>query len=110
MHSKFTVFLGTILVGLLSLIPGAFIGAITYSEDKNKIVTCTLISSLLGAWLMYRYYQKQNRQYNDAVQLRRGFRAEIETKRKEAEQAYVNNSITKRQYEVLMSQIRRMEK
>jgi ABC-type nickel/cobalt efflux system permease component RcnA len=120
LHSKSTVFVGTLLVWCLSLIPGAIIAAIIIvSTTSNKVINnnekqlmgiIAFIISLLGAWLMYRYYQKQNQQYNDNIQSRREYIATLKNKRQEIEQSYINNEITKREYEVLISKINKIEK
>ena len=101
-HSGFTIVTGTVLLGgLFGLIIGAILN--TFMGTFGVIVGVAL-----GMYLMYRYYVSANKKYVAQVERRNEFIAKIDAIVEDTKNKYVSGQITKREYEVLLADAKRL--
>jgi predicted membrane protein len=101
-HSWFTVISGTVLLGglfgfIIGVILNAFIGTFGF-----------ILGVSLGMFLMYRYYTSANKKYVALVQQRNENIKKIDAIVEDIKNQYVANQITKREYEILMSDAKKL--
>jgi hypothetical protein len=94
-HSGFTIVTGTVIIGgILGLLIAAILNAMIGSFG-------IVLGFGLGMYLMYRYYTSANTKYEERYEKMVENREQALIIIKDVEQKYVNNEITKREYEIL---------
>lgn len=96
-HSTFTVWFGTFLFGSFL---GAIIGLVLYGMTKLDVMV--FVGLVVGYFLMYKYYISQNKKYDTKMAEMTRHKQEAEKIIKNIQQQYINEEITKREYEILM--------
>lgn len=101
-YSNFTKWSGTILLGgSLGLLIGALL--------TIPLGTFGLIGGVvLGMYLMYGYYNRSNKRFDEYVNQRVQHLEKVEGIIDNIKEQYVGNKITKREYEILMKDAQKL--
>ena len=102
-YSSFTIISGTILLGGFF---GGIIGGILFLFVSSQI--SLYVGLLLGMYLMYRYYVSGNKKHEIYTQEISQLKVKVREQIDLIEAKYINQEITKREYEILIKQAEKL--